>query len=88
MKDKRSINILNAFPKLLNDSARKLNKMWVDKGSEFYNNFFKIWLKDNDIEMYSMHREGKFVVTERFIRNLKTKNLQIHGFSIKKCVYR
>ena len=31
------------------------------------------WLKDNDIEMYSIHSEGKSVVAERFIRTLKTK---------------
>ena len=48
-------------------------KIWVDKGSEFYNNSFKKWLKDNDIEMYSIHNEGKSVVAERFIRTLKTK---------------
>ena len=38
---------------MLNDPARKLNKISIDKGSEFYNNSFKKWLKDNDIEMYS-----------------------------------
>ena len=38
------------------DSNRKPNKIWVDKGSDFYNNFFKKWLKDNDIEMYSIHK--------------------------------
>ena len=47
--------------------------MWVDKGSEFYNNYFKKWLKDNDIEMYSLHNEGKSVVAERFIGTLKNK---------------
>ena len=36
-------------------SGRKPVKIWVDKGSEFYNNFFKKWLKDNDIEMYLIH---------------------------------
>ena len=51
----------------------KTNKTQVDKGSEFYNNSFKKWLKDNDNEMYSMHNEGKSVVAERFIRTLKTK---------------
>ena len=39
----------------------------------FYNNSFKKWLKDNDIEMYSAHNEGKSVVAERFIRTLKNK---------------
>ena len=27
----------------------------------------------NDIEMYSMHNEGKYVIAERFIRTLKNK---------------
>ena len=35
--------------------------------------FFKKWLKDNDIEIYSTHNEGKSVVAERFIRTFKTK---------------
>ena len=47
--------------------------MWIDKGSEFYNNFLKKQLKDNDFEMYSVNNEGKSVVAERFIRTLKTK---------------
>ena len=49
------------------------NKIWVDQGSELYNNRFKKWLKDNNIEMYSTHNEGKSVVAERFIRTLKNK---------------
>ena len=34
---------------------------------------FKNRLKDNHIEMYSIHNEGNSVVAERFIRKLKTK---------------
>ena len=30
-------------------------------------------MKDNDVEMYSVHNEGKSVVAERLIRTLKTK---------------
>ena len=30
-------------------------------------------LKDNDIEMYSIHNEGKSVIVERLIRTLKNK---------------
>ena len=37
------------------------------------NSSFKKCLKDNDIEMYSIHNEGKSVVAERFIRTLTTK---------------
>ena len=86
LKNKKGITINNAFQKILKESKRKRNKIWVDKGSEFYNSSFKKWLKDNDIEMYSIHNEGKFVVAERFIRTLKTK---IYKFmtSISKNVY-
>ena len=55
----------------MKESDRKPNKVWVDKGSEFYNNSFKKWLKD--IEMYSIHNEGKSAVAEKCIRTLKTK---------------
>ena len=51
----------------------KPNKIWTDEGSEFYNSSFEKCLKDNDIEMYLIHNEGKSVVAERFIRTLKTK---------------
>ena len=78
LKDKKGITIVNAFQKILDKpmelhSERKPNKTWVDKGSELYNNSFKKWLKDNGIEMYSIHNEGKSVVAERFIRTLKNK---------------
>ena len=51
LKDKNGVSIFNAFQKILDDSNRKPNKIWVDKGSKFYNNSFKKWLKGNDIEM-------------------------------------
>ena len=62
LKDKTGVTITNAFQKIFKKSYRKPNKIWVDKGSEFYNNYFKKWLKDNDIKMYSTHNEGKSVV--------------------------
>ena len=58
----------------MKESYRKPNKIWVDKGSEFYNNSFKKWLKDNDIEIYSIHNEGKSVAAKRFIRTLKNRS--------------
>ena len=33
LKDKKVASIVNAFQKILDDSNRKLNKIWVDKGS-------------------------------------------------------
>ena len=86
LKDKKGISIVNAFQTVLKESNKKPNKIWVDKGSEFYNNSFKKWLKDNDIEMYSTNNEGKSVVAERFIRTLKTK-IYKYMTSISKNVY-
>ena len=65
---------------------RKPNKIWADKGSEFYNNSSKKWLKDNDIEMHSIHNQGKSVAAEIFIRTLKTKIFKYMN-SISKNVY-
>ena len=65
---------------------RKPNKIWVDKRSEFYNNSFKKWLKDNDIEMYLIHNEGKSVVAERFIRPLKNKTYKYMTAISKMCI--
>ena len=73
LKDKKGVNIVAAFQSILKQSNRKPNKIWVDKGSEFYNASFKKWLRDNDIVMYSTNNEGKSVVAERFIRTLKSK---------------
>ena len=53
--------------------GRKLNKIWVDQGSEFFNNSFKDFVKINNIEMYSTYNEGKSVVAERLIRTLENK---------------
>ena len=71
LKDKKGITITNAFQNILKESNRIPNKEWVEKETEFYNSSFKKWSKDNDIEMYSIHNEGKCVVAERFIRTLK-----------------
>ena len=73
LKDKKGISVANAFDKMIKQSERKPNKIWVDQGSEFYNNNFKKWLSDNIIIMYSTYNEGKSVVAGRFIRTLKNK---------------
>ena len=86
LKDKKRESIVNAFQKILDDSKRKPNEIWVDKGSEFYNRSMKSWLEKNDIEMYSTHNEGISVVAERFIRTIKNK-IYKYMTSISKTVY-
>ena len=73
LKDKKGVSIATAFQSILKQSNRKPNKIWVHKGSEFYNASFKKWLRDNDIVMYSTNNEGKSIVAEIFIRTLKSK---------------
>ena len=85
-KDKNDLRIVDAFQNISDDSDRKPNKILVGKGSEFYNNSFKIWLKDNEIEMYSIHNKRKSVVAERFIRTLNTKMYK-YMTSVSKNVY-
>ena len=82
LKDKKGISIVNAFDKIIKQSNRKPNKIWVDQGGDG----FKKWLSDNDIIMYFTYNEGKSVVAERFIRTLKNK-LYKHMTAIGKNVY-
>ena len=98
LKDKKGISIVKAFQIILKQSISrqrdkdtsakhlKPTKIWVDKGSGFYNAYFKKWLRDNDIVMYSTHNEGKSVVAERFIRTLKSK-IYKYMTSVSKNVY-
>ena len=37
LNDKKVTRTTNAFQKILKESNRKPNQIWVDKGSEFYN---------------------------------------------------
>ena len=46
LKDKKGVSIAAAFQSILKQSNRKPDKIWVDKGSEFYNASFKKWLED------------------------------------------
>ena len=58
---------------IVNESNCKQNKLWTDQGKEFYNKFMQEWLGNNDILTDSTHNEGKSVISERFIKTLKTK---------------
>ena len=81
IKDKKGVSIVIEFQKIIS-KGRKPNKIWVDQGSEFYNNSFKGFF-ENNIEIYSTYNEGKSVVAERFIRTLKNKIFK-HMIAISK----
>ena len=69
---------MKAFQKILNESKHKPNKIWVDKGSKFYNRLMEPILQ-NDIEMYSTQN--------LLLLKDSLEPLQIHGFSFKKRLY-
>ena len=45
LKNKKGTTITNAFQKILDESKRKPNKIWVDEGSIFFDTSMKLWLK-------------------------------------------
>ena len=60
VKDKKGTSVVNTFKRIISEKSeteskgrRKPNKIWVNQGSEFYNNAFKDFLKINKIEMYT-----------------------------------
>ena len=58
LKDIKRGSIVNSFQKIISE-GKKPNKIWVDRGSGFYNKRFKSFLRINNIEMYSTYNEGK-----------------------------
>jgi transposase InsO family protein len=65
--------VAEAFQKIMNESNRKPNKLWVDQGKEFYNKEMKKFA----FTLYSTNNEGKAVVIERFNRTLKQMMFKI-----------
>lgn len=70
LKSKSAPEIVNAFQRLFKTSGRRPGKLWTDAGTEFTNNSFQSFLKQNNIELYQVYNEGKACVIERFNRTL------------------
>ena len=65
-KDKTGETIASALKTIFKE--RKPEKIWVDKGKEFYNKNVK-----DLVELYSTENEEKSSVVERWIRTMKEK---------------
>ena len=63
LKDKTGKSVASALKTIFEE--RKPEKMWVDKGKEFYNKDVK-----DLIELYSTENEEKSSVVERWIRTI------------------
>ena len=68
LKDKTGKSVASALRTIFKESSRKPQKMWVDKGKEFYNKDVK-----NLVEIYSTENEEKSSVVERWNRTMKDK---------------
>ena len=66
LKDKTGKSVASALKTIF--KVRKPEKMWVDKGKEFYNKNVK-----DLIELYSTENEEKSSVVERWIRTMNEK---------------
>ena len=72
LKNKTGTSVASAVEDILHGSGgRRPQKLWTDKGTEFYNaNVARVL---NGIELYSTHNEPKASIDERFIRTLREK---------------
>ena len=70
LEDEKGTTTTNPFEKNWDESKSNPSKVWVDKGSEFYNRSIKLRLEKNNVEMHSKHNKGKSVVADRFIKIL------------------
>ena len=66
LKDKKGESVAEAFKDIIKTSKRKPNKVWVDKGKEFYNKHVK-----GILDIYSTENEEKSSVVERWNRTMK-----------------
>ena len=62
LKDKSGKSTTIAFKKLIDKEKRKPQKVWSDRGKEFYNSAFLDFLKQNEIQKFfnQFRFEGRF----------------------------
>ena len=70
LKDKSGKSTTTAFKSLIEKAKRKPDKIWSDRGKEFYNKTFLDFPEQNEIQIYSTNSDLKAVFVERFNRTL------------------
>ena len=86
LKGERVISFTNAIQKIWGNFCRTPNKIWVDKGNDFYNSSIKSRLHNNNTEIYSTRNDGQPGVAERFVKTIKIKAC-MHMTSASKNIY-
>ena len=72
LKTKQGQELVKAFQTILS-SGRKPLKLQTDQGTEFLNRLFQKFLRDNNIDFFTVNSGLKASVVERFNRTLKGK---------------
>ena len=70
LKDKSGKSTTTALKSLIEKTKRKPDKVWSDRGKEFYNKTFLDFLKEQNIHTYSTNSDLKAVFVKRFNRTL------------------
>ena len=86
LKNKKGITITSPFQHFLDESIRKPNKIWVDKGSEFYNRSMKLWLEKDNTEMYQYIMKENLLLLKDLLGLWKIKFINIWLKYQKLCV--
>ena len=68
-KDKTGKSVADVFKEIFKKSKRKPEKLWTDKGREFYNKD----VEELGVELYSTENAEKSSVVERWNRTMKEK---------------
>ena len=78
IKDKKGTSAVNAIEKIIS-KGRKPNKIWVDQGSQFYNQYFKMFLKINNIALKCIRHTMKesLLLLRYLLEHCKTRFLII-----------
>ena len=71
LKNKTGVEVERAFSGIFKE--RVPEKIWTDKGTEFYNKKVKDLFKKYSIELYSTNNEEKSPIVERWNRTMKNK---------------
>jgi len=69
LKDKTGKSVADALKEIFKISKRKPEKLWADKGREFFNKH----VKEFGVELYSTENKKKSSVVERWNRTMKEK---------------
>ena len=70
LKDKSGNSTTTALKSLIEKAKRKPEKIWSDRGKEFYYKTFLDFLKEQNFHIYSTNSDLKAVFVERFNRTL------------------